>query len=326
MKLSFFFFSDKPDYKWELCKQMGIRYAIAKLAPELTGKLPPWDFETLSSAKKKFAQHGFQLIGFEGDQMDMTRIKLGLPGKEEDIELYKQMLVNMGKLDINLLCYNFMPTGWFRTSHTTEERGGALVTSFDYNEAKKLPLTSYGIISAQTMWKNYQWFIEQIMPTAEESGVKMALHPDDPPVPELQGIARIFINAEAIRRALSLSNSPSHGLTFCQGTYLSMGENLSALIKEFGELKKIFFVHLRDIRGTADSFHETFHDNGPTDFPALLNLYKEIGFKGAIRSDHVPSMFGENNNHPGYGMTGNLFGIGYIKGIMDTLKIESSSD
>ena len=326
MKLAFFFFSDKPDYKWELCRQMGIRYAIAKLAPELTLRLPPWDFESLKLAKENFAEQGFQLTGLEGDQMDMMRIKLGLPGREDDIQLYKQMLVNMGKLEINLLCYNFMPTGWFRTSYATSERGGALVTAFNYSEAGQLPLTPYGIVTKETMWENYKWFIDQVIPVAEASGVKMALHPDDPPVPELQGIARIFIHAEAIRYALSLSDSPSHGLTFCQGTYLAMGEDLPALIKEFGGREKIFFVHLRDIRGSAESFHETFHDNGPTNMPALLRLYREAGFEGVVRSDHVPTMYGENNDYPGYGMSGNLFGIGYIKGIMDALEMESSTD
>jgi mannonate dehydratase len=321
MKLSFLFFSDQPDRKWELCRQMGINYAIAKLAPELTGKLPPWDFESLKSSKEKFAEGGFELLGLEGDQMDMMRIKLGLPGREEDVEKYKQMLVNMGKLGINLLCYNFMATGWFRTSKGIEERGGALVTGFSTDEGNQLPITEFGKVSAEKIWENYAWFIEQVMPVAEKAGVKMALHPDDPPVPMLQGIGRILINAAAIRKALSLSGSPSHGLTFCQGTYVTMGENIPELIEEFGTAGKIFFVHLRDVDGNPDYFHETFHDNGPTNMPEMLKRYQKIGFNGPLRSDHVPTMAGESNDHAGYGMSGNLFGIGYIKGMMDALNI-----
>ena len=323
MKLSFLFFSDKPDIKWELCRQMGVKYAIAKLAPELTGKLPPWDFETLKASKQIFAQYGFDLIGLEGDQMDMMRIKLGLPGREEDVELYKKMLENMGTLGINLLCYNFMATGWFRTSKDIQERGGALVTGFDISDGEKLALSNYGEVSAETIWKNYQWFIAQVMPTAEKAGVKMALHPDDPPVPLLQGIGRVLINANAIRKALTISNSPSHGLTFCQGTYKTMCEDIPALIREFGEQGKIFFVHLRDVEGTPYHFRETFHDNGPTNMPEMLKIYHEIGFDGVVRSDHVPTMAGEGNDHAGYGMSGNLFGIGYIKGMMDALNIKS---
>jgi mannonate dehydratase len=323
MKLSFLFFSDKPDIKWELCRQMGVKYAIAKLAPELTGKLPPWDFETLKASKQIFDDHSFDLLGLEGDQMDMMRIKLGLPGREEDVELYKIMLGNMGKLGINLLCYNFMATGWFRTSKDIQERGGALVTAFDTADGEKLLLTPYGEVSAEKIWENYQWFIEQVMPTAEKAGVKMALHPDDPPVPVLQGISRVLINANAIRKALAISNSPSHGLTFCQGTYKTMCEDVPALIREFGEQGKIFFVHLRDVEGIPGHFRETFHDNGPTNMPEMLKIYQGIGFDGVVRSDHVPTMAGEGNDHAGYGMSGNLFGIGYIKGMMDALNIKS---
>jgi mannonate dehydratase len=321
MKLSFLFFSDKPDEKWTLVRQMGIKYAIAKLAPDLTGKLPPWDYDSLESSRAVFAGEGFELIGLEGDQMDMMRIKLGLPGRDEDLEKYKQMLVNMGRLGIHLLCYNFMATGWFRTSKNLPERSGALVSGFNAKDAEKLPLTEYGYIPAERIWENYEYFIRQVMPVAEKAGVKMALHPDDPPVPMLQGIARVFINAGAIRRALSLSASPCHGLTFCQGTYVSMGENVPALICEFGSAGKIHFLHLRDVAGTSENFAETFHDNGPTDMPGMLKLYHESGFTGPLRSDHVPTLAGEDNLQAGYEMKGNLFGIGYIRGMMDALKI-----
>ncbi len=319
MKLSFLFFGNKPDEKWVLAKQMGIDYAIAKLAPELTHQLPPWDFASLEYSKNIFSENEFELVGLEGDQFDMTRIKLGLEGRDADIELYKQMLKNMGALGIHLLCYNFMQTGWFRTTTNLPERGGAWVSGFNSQDAAKLPLTKYGHISAEKIWENYEYFINAVMPTAEAAGVKMAMHPDDPPVPEVQGIGRIFINAAATRKALSLSGSPSHGLTFCQGTYTTMNEDVWQLIQEFAP--RIHFVHIRDVVGTPDNFRETFHDNGPTDMPKMLKTYQEIGFKGPIRSDHVPTMAGESNNHAGYEMKGNLFGIGYMKGIMDALEI-----
>lgn len=320
MKLVHLFFGDKPDVKWQLVSQMGIRYAFAKLAPELTGKKPITDFETLKSQKDLFAEHGFDLIGLEGDQIDMMRIKLGLPGREEDIEQYKQMLRNMGKLGITTLCYNFMPTGWFRTSKGLPERGGAFVTGFSKEDGDKLPMTEYGEVSEEKMWENYEWFISQVMPVAEEAGVRMGLHPDDPPVSPLQGIARIFTNPDAIRRVLSLSDSPSHGLTFCQGTYVTMGAPVADVIREWKD--RIFFVHQRDVAGGAEKFHETFHDNGPTDMPAMLRVYKEVGYDGPLRSDHVPTMAGEDNSQPSYGISGTLFGVGYLKGMMDAIGIE----
>ena len=322
MKLSFLFFGNKPDEKWILAKQMGIGFAIAKLAPELTGELPPWDLATLQQTKETFQNNGFELIGFEGDQFDMTRIKLGLDGRDEDIEKYILMLENMGQLGINLLCYNFMATGWFRTNNSIPERAGALVTGFNAEDAAKLPLTKYGEIPAQKVWDNYAYFLDRVLPAAEKAGVKMAMHPDDPPVPSVQGIGRIFINAEATRKALKLSDSPAHGITFCQGTYTTMGEPVADLIREWKD--KIRFIHIRDVVGTPENFRETFHDNGPTDMAEMFRAYREAGLDVPLRSDHVPTMFGEGNDHAGYGMNGNLFGIGYIKGIMDTLNIPSA--
>lgn len=320
MKLAHLFFSAKPDLQWTLCSQMGIRYAIAKLAPDLTGMKPIWDFSTLKTIKQTFSDNGFDLIALEGDQFDMSRIKMGLPGREEDAEHYRQMLSNMGKLGITTLCYNFMQTGWFRTSSRIVERGGALVTGFDAKDAKNLPDKPYAPLTKEQVWDNYKWFIDNVMDAAEEAGVRMGLHPDDPPVECVEGIDRVFISPEAIDKALSLSDSPSHGITFCQGTYKTMGADVPSLIRRWKN--RIIFVHIRDVAGTKDCFHETFHDNGPTDMPSVLSVYKEVGFDGIIRSDHVPTMAGEDNDHPSYSMLGTLFGVGYLKGMLDTLKIE----
>ncbi|MBC8033710.1 MAG: mannonate dehydratase, partial [Chitinophagaceae bacterium] len=254
MKLSFLFFGNKPDEKWQLCRQMGIENAIAKLAPELTGDLPPWDYDSFARSRSIYQENGFNLAGLEGDQMNMTRIKLGLEGRDKDVEQYCLMLENMGRLGVKLLCYNFMYTGWYRTHTSMQERGGARVSGFSYEAALKEPDNEYAPVSEQQIWDNYQWFLERVMPVAEASGVRMALHPDDPPISPINGIGRIFISAAAIRNALSLSASPSHGLTFCQGTYTTMNEDVLSLIGEFGSGKRIFFVHIRDVVGTPQEF------------------------------------------------------------------------
>ena len=313
------FFGNKPDERWILCKQMGIQYAIAKLAPELTDCPAPWDFDSLRQSKEIFAQHGFELVGLEGDQFNMDRIKLGLPGRDDDIALYQQLLRNMGRLNIKLLCYNFMAgIGWYRTHTDIAERGNALVSGFDYAYTKELPFTKFGEVSEQTIWENYRYFISKVLPVAEESGVKMALHPDDPPVSPLFGIGRIFINASGIRKAVALSNSISHGLTFCQGTYATMGENLEELITEFKD--RIHFIHIRDVKGTPQKFVETFHDNGQTNVVKLLQHYQQLGINVWLRSDHVPTLAGEENTQFGYTIKGSLFSIGYLKGILASIK------
>lgn len=321
MKLSFLFMGDKPDLRWSLARQMGIKYAVAKLAPQITGKNPIWNYDALAQAKQNFERNGFELVALEGDQFDMTRIKLGLPGREEDADHYCQMLENMGKLGITTLCYNFMQTGWFRTRVDIPERGGAFVTGFDAAESADFPQKSYAPVSAEKIWANYSWFISRVMEVAESSGVKMGLHPDDPPVPSVEGVGRILISPEAIEKAMKLSDSPSHCLTFCQGTFFTMGADVPLLFHKWKD--RVVFLHLRDIEGSADHFHETFHDNGPHDMAQYIKMYDDEGFDGLVRSDHVPTMAGDDNSHPSYSVNGSLFGVGYIKGIMDAYKIRT---
>ncbi len=310
-----------PHVQWQYARQMGVRHAICKCAPELTGLKAPWDLDALRTIQKRFTDAGLTVYGLEGDQFDMRRIKLGLDGRDDDLELYCRMLRNMGALGIPLLCYNFMAgIGWHRTHGDVPTRGGALTSRFD---AADIPasLTEAGAVSEEQMWENYAYFIRRVMPVAEQAGVRMGMHPDDPPLPVLRGIARILSRPENFERAMALASSPNNGVTFCQANFKLMGCDVAAWARRFMEQKKIFFVHFRDVRGTAQRFEETFHDDGPTDMPALLKLYHELGFAGPVRVDHVPTLAGETNDQPGYGSLGRLFAIGYTKGVMQALKI-----
>ncbi|MGN1275210.1 MAG: mannonate dehydratase [Thermoguttaceae bacterium] len=305
-----------PDQRWTLARQVGVTHAIVKLAPELTGwKSPADSIDVLVEAKRRFNEAGFILEALEGDELDMSRIKLGQDGRDEDIERYCQMLRNMGELGIPLLCYNFMAgIGWHRTKFNIPERGGALTSEFDLTQSDTVP----EIISAEQVWENYKYFITRVLPVAEQAGVRMGLHPDDPPIPSLEGYGRFLCSADGYRRAMALSNSPSHGITFCQANFYAMGEDVPALIREWRD--RIFFVHFRDIRRTANGFVEAFHDNGDHDMAALMRVYREIGFDGLIRTDHAPAMAGEKGG--GYDMLGHIFAIGYLKGILDSIKNE----
>ena len=310
----------KPDIKWTLARQVGVDYAITKAAPELSGRPAPWDFSSLRETCDNFRKAGFRLAALEGDEFDMSRIKLGLPGRDLDIEHYRMMLRNMGRLEIPLLCYNFMAgVGWYRTRVDRPERGGALTSEFD---SAAMPPEPELKLTHEELWNNYEYFIRAVIPAAEEAGVKLGLHPDDPPIPQLCGYPRIFIDAEAFRRAMRIADSPNWGITFCQANFRAMGEDVFQRIEEFGKAGKIFFFHFRDIEGNAACFHETFHDNGPTDMPKLLATLRDAGAANClIRPDHTPTLAGEENANPGYEMQGNLFATGYIKGILDTLEI-----
>ncbi len=314
--------------KWSLARQIGINYAITKAAPELSGLPAPFNLDALRTVRNRFNEAGFQLYGLEGDQFDMNPIKLGLPNRDEYIEKYQSMLRNMGQLNIPLLCYNFMAViGWFRTQIDIPERGGATVSGFDSrntNEDVSVDLQ----ISEQKLWKNLEYFLEAILPVAEENGIQMALHPDDPPLSPLKGVGRILTSFDAFDRILETYKSPANGITFCQATFKLMQGDFMEISEKWMKKQKIFFLHIRDVEGSSTKFRETFHDNGPTDMWKMFEHYKSFGFEGAFRPDHAPTMFGEDNNDfrgglsVGYEVMGKVFAIGYLKGICESLGIE----
>jgi len=143
----------RQNIQWTLAAQLGIKKVITKAAPELTGLADPSDFNALKSVRDRFQEAGFSLYALEGDEFDMSRIKLGLPGRDEDLEKYRKMLANMGKLGIKLICYNFMAgVGWFRSRNDLEERGGALTSGFDIADIDNdVPLK----ITEEQLWENY---------------------------------------------------------------------------------------------------------------------------------------------------------------------------
>jgi mannonate dehydratase len=221
-----------------------------------------------------------------------------------------------------MVCYNFMAgLGWYRTSVAVRERGGAMTTEFDYATAEKEGLTQWGRVSEEKVWENLTYFLKAIIPVAEKAGVRMALHPDDPPISPLRGIGRILTSAANYRRVMEIVPSPVNGITFCQANFKVMGEDIEALAREWCREKKIFFVHFRDVEGNREHFRETFHDNGPTDMARMLEVYHDGGFEGPIRPDHAPTLEGEANDRPGYAVEGKILAIGYMKGILDALHL-----
>ncbi|MEM1135364.1 MAG: mannonate dehydratase [Bacteroidota bacterium] len=316
--------------KWTLAKQIGVNHAITKAIPSLSGKAAPYNFEALQSIQEEFESAGFQLYGLEGDQFDMSSIKLGLPNRDECIEHYCQMLENMGKLGIHLLCYNFMASiGWFRTRTDIQERGGALVSEFDARTAEKQQVEANLRISEEQLWDNLFYFLDAVLPVAQKNGVEMSLHPDDPPLSSLMGVGRILTNAESFEKIWERYPISSNCITFCQATFKMMDEDLFQLSEKWLKEKRINYLHLRDVAGDKYKFNETFHDNGPTPMAALLKHYADHGFDGPLRPDHAPLMYGETQENfsggisAGYEITGKIFAIGYIKGICEMAGIDN---
>ena len=328
------FLPPRPHALWQLSAQIGITHCVVKAAPEVTGLPPPYEPGVLAGIKTDLAANNLTLLGLEGDPFDMTRIKLGLPGRDEDIERYQDMIRIMGRLELRLLCYNFMAgIGWHRSNAGVTGRGGALVSKLDLAD---LPpgLTEAGEVPSEKIWENYRYFLAAILPVAEAAGIRLGAHPDDPPVPSLRGLGRILYSAEQFDRVLALSHSKNHGLTFCQANWKLMAgadapatqAALGANIDRFTRTGRVHFVHLRDVEGHAGKFTETFHDNGPTDMAAMLRRYHHAGFRGPVRCDHVPTLAGEANHHPGYGTLGRLFANGYLLGLMDALEVRTTPE
>lgn len=311
----------QPSPLWKMVKQVGVNHVVGTLPYGESGNEKPWDYMPLVRLKTRYEDAGFKLSVIESSP-PMDNIRLGLPGRDQEIEHFCNLLRNMGALKIPTLCYNFMATiGWSRTSTTIPSRGGALVSGYDHDLMRNAPLTSAGIVAEEKLWENFSYFLTRVLPVAEKSRVQLALHPDDPPLSPIRGVGRIMRSLDAFQRVIDMAPSPYNGVAFCQGNFALMTDDMPEAIRHFGQQKKIFFVHFRDVRGTAEKFVETFHDDGPTDMLACMKAYREIGFEGVLRPDHVPTMEGDSNDHAGYSSIGRLFAIGYIKGLRQAVYV-----
>jgi mannonate dehydratase len=298
-----------------LARQIGVTDLVTGLPPE-GRNAPVCDLMPLIHHKMRVQDAGLTLSVIESFSPPDS-VNLGLPERDRDIDNYCQTLANIGAAGIPIVCYNFMESrvGVLRTSRTTRTRGGAMVTSFDYSLVKDAPPAWPYAISEEQMWDNLAYFLERVIPVAEEAKVKMALHPDDPPISPIRGLPRIIRSVEAFDRVLNMAPSDYNGLTLCQGCFSEMGVNIPQTIHHFSD--KVFFVHFRDVKGALPKFEESFHDDGKTDMFAAMKAYMDIGFDGPMRPDHVPNLEGEDNARPGYTMLGRLHAVGYMKALME---------
>ncbi len=281
----------------------------------------PLDLEELRGVQGKAQNFGLRLSVIEGGP-PIDRIVLGKEDRNAQIEDYKRAIDHMGKLGIRTLCYNFMPqitrdAMVIRTSFETPERGGALTSSFRMEGSDNDRMTEEGATTDEMMWDNLDYFLRQIVPVAEEAGVKLAMHPDDPPLSPMWNLARIMRSVANYDRLFELHPSEVNGMTFCQGCFGELGVDLPATIHHFAD--RIHFAHFRDVRGTLHDFRETFPDNGPNDMVRVMSAYKDIGYEGFIRVDHVPQLAIETESAEGYGLPGHIFAIGYLKGLMEPI-------
>jgi mannonate dehydratase len=315
------FLSPTPSPVWKLAKQAGVDWVVGGLPFDdpLNGADAPWDELPLRRMQQRYESCGFRLAAIDA-RPPLNLAKRGLPGRDEEIATVCALLENMGRLGIPVWCYEWMTDfNWLRTDTSTPSRGGSVVTSFDSALLRDAPPTELGPIGEDELWHNLEYFLRRVIPVAEQANVKLAMHPDDPPLSPIRGVGRIMRSVENFQRLLDLIPSPVNGITLCQGNFTLMTGDLPGVIRHFGQQNKIFFVHFRDVLGTPEQFVETWHDEGQTDMLACMRAYRDIGFEGVLRPDHVPTVEGDSNANAGYSSFGRLYAIGYIRGLREAV-------
>ena len=327
MKLCVAYFAGKEPRRIALAKQMEVLGAVGGIDPKMVGmdNTNNWEFDVIKAVKESWDKEGLKLTVIEGPPSLNTKTKLGLPGKDEEIANFITLMKNMSQLGIDTICYNWMPLiSWARSDKAMPDRGGALVMGFDIDKMEGDPITEYGKLTHDLMWKNLEYFLKAVVPEAEKYGIKLSMHPDDPPVDAIRGVPRIMTSVAAFKRLIDIYPSPNNGITW-DGTFGEMGdkgkqEDLPAAMEYFGKKNVITFVHFRNVRGYRQHFNETFIDDGQMDMARLMQILYDTGYKGPLRPDHVPTMAGDSNSFPGYSTIGTLFAIGYIRGLIDAAR------
>ena len=313
MRIALGQFNELTDEQLKFVKQCGCDDLLLN-TPKLPGD-ERWEFRDLLLLRTRAENAGLRLIALENVPVRFyDRIMLGLPGRDQQLENMRETVRNMGRAGIPILGYHFMPNQVWRTSRDTPVRGGAAATAFDMSLAAEAPLTHDRVYTEDEMWANYDWYLERLLPVCEESGVRLALHPDDPPVPALGGIPRLFRGFEQFQRALEAHPSPMHGLDYCIGCWSEMrgGDGVEESIRWFGERGRLFYIHFRDVTGSAECFTEVFLGDGNLDPVRIMRALKQTGFNGFIIDDHVPHMV---NDTP-WGHRGRAWSTGYLQALL----------
>lgn len=330
MRPGFGSFMHPTEEKLTLIKQLGVDEIILNmyrnnLIDTNFDSLPlpgdhQWEYKDLLMLRKTVENAGIRFLALENMPFSFyDKIMMGQPGREEQLKHLQETIANMGAAGIPVLGYGWTPTGVWRSSTTYPVRAGAHSMSIDLDDFKRAPLSHGRVFSEDEMWDYYQYFLEGVLPVAEEAGVTLALHPNDPPVPSLAGVPQLFRSFEAYKKGMSLVESENHGLQYCLGNFSAMGENLDEVTEYFAKQDKLVYVHFQTVSNSLvnnTKLNEVFVDMpGYYDPVAILKKLKDVGYKGMIMPGHVPKMTGDVS----WEERGRAFTIGYIKGIIASL-------
>ncbi|WP_088188896.1 mannonate dehydratase [Desulfosporosinus sp. FKA] len=343
MKLSFRWYGETDSIKLEYIRQIPNMQSIVSAVYDVpVGEV--WSRESISRLKEMVEEKGLLFDVVESVPVHED-IKLGLQTRDLYIKNYKETIRRLGEFGVKCICYNFMPIfDWTRTQLDRKLSDGSTALVYYKDQLKKMdPLSGelalpgwdssykkedlkllfeqYAKINEEQLWENIEYFLKEIIPIAEESDVKMAIHPDDPPW-NIFGLPRIITSAENLDRFLKLVDSPYNGLTFCTGSLgCSRLNNIYAMIDKYSARGRIHFMHVRNVKILDDGgFEESAHfsDSGSLDIVKILSILHANHFEGYLRPDHGRMIWGETGK-PGYGLFDRALGASYITGIWETL-------
>ena len=306
-------------------KAMGVE--VMDVGGAGVGGLEGSSYEALVKIKRRVEDAGFKLGEVMGNVGNMRQTSVGLPGRDAEIKAFQQFIRDLGKAGIGYTTYTWNTMGPGYQTGTTTTRG-CQTRLFELSEVKKVPNLHDREHSEEEVWANYEYFIKRVLPVAEDAGVHLQAHPNDPPV-TYGGVARIFRSRQAFRRAMEISNhSPYSGLLFCMGCWGEMfgpdgkGEDIVGAIREFGS-RHIFDVHFRNLSSNLPNFSEVFPDNGYLNMYRIMRALVEINYSGPVVPDHVPTCSTEK---PAVGtyheVAPESFAFGYIRAMIQAAETE----
>ena len=310
------FKSASPEYL-KFAKQFGATDILLNHA-DLPGANGRWELQDLVKLRLMVESHGLKLSALENvPKYFYDHVMLNGPKRDEQIENMIYTIRNIARAGIPIFGYNWMPSLVWRTEPKLI-RGEAEATAFDDSVAQKMPLTHEREYTDEEVWENLEYWIKIITPIAEEEGIRLGIHPCDPPVPKLGGVPMLLRSFDSYKRLIEIYPSDSNAIEFCQGTFSEMNEDIYEMIRYFGERKKILYVHFRNVSGQVPKFHEEFINTGYVDMYKAMKIYHEVGFDGFFIDDHVPSTYKDTP----WGHRGRAFANGYIQAMIEAVQKE----
>jgi len=340
--MTFRWYGESDPVKLEYIRQIPGLYGIVSAIYDVpVGEV--WPLDKLQALRARIEGAGLKFEVVESVPVHED-IKLGKPTRDRLIANFQQNIRHCAAVGVKVICYNFMPVfDWTRTEMAKMLPDGSYTLAFDAEavaridpekgialpgwdasyqpEQLKSLLAEYKSVDEETLWANLGYFLKAIIPVAEEAGIRMAMHPDDPPRP-IFGLPRIVKNREDLQRLVNMVDSPANGLTLCSGSLgADLCNNVEALVREFGSQGRIHFGHLRNVKVETDgTFYESTHRScdGSLDMAAIVKAYHDIGFEGYVRPDHGRMIWGETGK-PGYGLYDRALGAVYLNGLWEAI-------